>query len=458
MTERLVVVGGDAAGMSAAMQVRRRRPEVEVVVLERTTWTSYSACGIPYLVGGIVDDIDDLVARTPQSFRDENGVDGRTGHEVRALDLDAAEVEAWDHTAGRTVRLPYDQLHVATGAVPVRPPLPGLDLPFVHGVQTLDDAARLIERVQDAGGTRAVIVGGGYIGVEMAESFAQRGGDVTLLTAADQLMPTLDADMAAPLADEARKVGVDVRLSTEVEGVEAAGGDAPGGTVVAGGESFPADVVILGLGVRPNSALLGAAGVELGVRDAVRVDRRQRTSADGVFAAGDCCESFHVIAREPVHIPLGTVANKQGRVAGINLAGDYASFPGVLGTAVSRMCRTEVGRTGLSEREAEQYGFGYVAATVHATSRAGYFPDAERITVKALAERVTRRVIGAQVVGREGAAKRIDVLATAMWAGMTVDDVVELDLGYAPPFGPVWDPVHLVARRLVKLLDGSPAS
>src|SRR5918994_655790 len=222
MTERLVVVGGDAAGMSAAMQVRRRRPEVEVVVLERTTWTSYSACGIPYLVGGIVDDIDDLVARTPESFREKHGVDVRTGHEVRGLDLDAGEVEAWDHVEGRTVRLGYDQLHVATGAVPVRPPLPGLDLPFVHGVQTLDDAARLIERVQDAGGTRAVIVGGGYIGVEMAE----------------------------PLADEARKVGVDVRLSTEVEGVEAAGGDAPGGTVVAGGESFPADVVILGLGVR----------------------------------------------------------------------------------------------------------------------------------------------------------------------------------------------------------------
>jgi NADPH-dependent 2,4-dienoyl-CoA reductase/sulfur reductase-like enzyme len=458
MTERLVVVGGDAAGMSAAMQVRRRRPDVEVVALERTTWTSYSACGIPYLVGGIVDDIDDLVARTPQSFREKHGVDVRTGHEVRALDLDAGEVEAWDHVEGRTVRLGYDQLRVATGAVPVRPPLPGLDLPFVHGVQTLDDAARLLDQVQRDGGRRAVVVGGGYIGVEMAESFAQRGAEVTLVTASGQLMPTLDPDMAAPLADQARKVGIDVRLSTSVEGVEAGTGDTPGGTVVAGGESFPADVVVLGLGVRPNSALLAAAGVELGVRDAVRVDRRQRTSAEAVFAAGDCCESYHVIAREPVHIPLGTVANKQGRVAGINLAGDYAAFPGVLGTAVSRLCRTEVGRTGLSEREADGYGFGYVTATVEATSRAGYFPDAEPITVKALAERVSRRVIGAQVVGREGAAKRIDVLATAMWAGMTVDDVVELDLGYAPPFGPVWDPVHLVARQLVKLLDGSPAA
>ena len=463
MTERLVVVGGDAAGMSAAMQVRRRRPDVEVVVLERTTWTSYSACGIPYLVGGIVEDIDDLVARSPQSFRDDHGVDVRTGHEVRALDLDAGEVEAWDHGEGRTVRFGYDQLHVATGAVPVRPPLPGLDLPFVHGVQTLDDAARLLERVTGEGGKRAVIVGGGYIGIEMAESFAQRGAEVTLVTAADQLMGSLDPDMAAPLADQARSLGIDVHLGTAVEGVEAGGGTAgtgsaggAGGVVVAGGASFPADVVVLGLGVRPNSGLLADAGVALGVKGAVRVDRRQQTSAEGVFAAGDCCESFHVIARRPVHIPLGTVANKQGRVAGINLAGDYAAFPGVLGTAVSRLCRTEVGRTGLSEREAEQYGFGYVAATVQATSRAGYFPDAEPITVKALAERVSRRVIGAQVVGREGAAKRIDVLATAMWAGMTVDDVVELDLGYAPPFGPVWDPVHLVARKLVKLLDGTP--
>lgn len=470
MTDRLVIVGGDAAGMSAAMQVRRRQPDREVVVLEKGGFTSYSACGIPYVVGGVVDDIDDLVARTPEQFR-AHGIDVRLGHEVRALDLRAGVVEAWDHDAGATVRVDYDQLHLAMGAVPVRPPLPGLDLPFVHGVQNLDDAARLLAGVEagrgpDAGpasgsGLKVVVVGGGYIGIEMAESFVQRGAEVTLVEGTGQVMPALDADVAGPLADAMGEVGIDVRLDTLVEGIERAGGDrgAAGhaGVVVAGGERYPADLVVLGLGVRPNSGLAGDAGLDLGVRGAIRVDRRQRTSADAVWAAGDCCESFHVIARAPVHIALGTVANKQGRVAGINLAGDYAAFPGVLGTAVSKVCHTEVGRSGLSEREAERYGFAYVSATVEATSRAGYFPDAKPITLKCLAERGSRRLIGAQVMGHEGAAKRIDVLATAMWAGMTVDDLVDLDLGYAPPFGPVWGPVHLVARRLVRALDATAA-
>jgi NADPH-dependent 2,4-dienoyl-CoA reductase/sulfur reductase-like enzyme len=460
MTDRLVVVGGDAAGMSAAMQVRRRRPDTEVVVLEKGSWTSYSACGIPYLVGGVVEDLDDLVARSPQSFRDDHGVDVRTGHEVRALDLDAGEVEAWDHAEGRSIRLGYDRLHLATGAVPVRPDLPGLDLPFVHGVQTLDDAARLLDRIAAGDHGRVVVVGGGYIGIEMAESFVQRGAEVTLVEGSAQVMPSLDPDIAEPLAAAMVKVGIDVRLGTRVEGVETAdgaGSDGAGGVVVAGGERFPADLVVLGLGVRPNSALAADAGIELGVKGAVRTSRTQATSADGVWAAGDCCESFHVVAQRPVHIALGTVANKQGRVAGINLAGGYAAFPGVLGTAVSRVCHTGVGRTGLSSREADAYGFGYVTATVEATSRAGYFPDAKPITLKALAERGSRRLIGAQVIGAEGAAKRIDVLATALWAGMTVDDVVELDLGYAPPFGPVWDPVHIVARQLARQLDGTPA-
>jgi NADPH-dependent 2,4-dienoyl-CoA reductase/sulfur reductase-like enzyme len=467
MTERLVIVGADAAGMSAAMQVRRRQPRREVVVLERGEFTSYSACGIPYVVGGLVDDVDDLVARSPERFR-QHDIDVRLGHEVRALDLDAGEVEAWDHGRGEAVRIGYDQLHLATGAVPVRPPLPGLDRPFVYGVQNLDDAARLLAGAEAGGprgsgagdAMRVVVVGGGYIGIEMAEAFIQRGAAVTLVEGASQVMPTLDPDVAGPLVEAMEKIGIDVRLDTRVEGIESGGevegGAGHAGVVVAGGDRFPADLVVLGLGVRPNSGLAEAAGLDLGARGAIRVDRRQRTSAEGVWAAGDCCESFHVIARAPVHIALGTVANKQGRVAGINLAGEYAAFPGVLGTAVSRVCHTEVGRSGLSEREAQGYGFGYVTATVEATSRAGYFPDAKPVTLKALAERGSRRLIGAQVLGAEGAAKRIDVLATAMWAGMTVDDVVELDLGYAPPFGPVWDPVHIVARQLVRALDGGP--
>lgn len=446
MTDRLVVIGGDAAGMSAAMQVRRRQPDREIVVLERGRWTSYSACGIPYLVGGLVDDIDELVARTPETFRSEHDVDVRLGHEARAVDLDAREVEAWDADGGGVVRVGFDTLHVATGARPLRPDLPGVDHRMVHGVQTLDDAARLEAEVRGREGTRVVVVGGGYIGLEMAEAFVQRGLDVTLVEAAGQLMPTLDADVAAPLVGALEGLGIDVRLHTRLEAVDDGG-------VVASGERLAADLVVLGLGSVPNADLAADAGLTVGVKGAIRVDRRQRTSAEGVWAAGDCCESRHLVAGVPVHIALGTVANKQGRVAGINIAGGYAAFPGALGTAVTKVCSIEIGRTGLSLAECERYGFSAVEASVEGESRAGYLPERKRITVKALAEVGTGRLLGAQIVGEEGTAKRIDVLATAIQAGLTAEEVVELDLGYAPPFGPVWDPVHLVARGLVTALS-----
>ena len=446
MTDRLVVIGGDAAGMSAAMQVRRRQPDREIVVLERGRWTSYSACGIPYLVGGLVDDLDDLVARSPETFRSEHDVDVRLGHEARAIDLDAREVEAWDADGSRVVRVGFDTLHVATGARPLRPDLPGIDHPMVHGVQTLDDAAGLEAEVRGHDGARVVVVGGGYIGLEMAEAFVQRGLDVTLVEAAGQLMPTLDEDVAAPLVGALEGLGIDVRLHTRLEAVE-------DGAVVASGERLAADLVVLGLGSVPNADLAADAGLTVGVKGAIRVDRRQRTSVEGVWAAGDCCESRHLVAGVPVHIALGTVANKQGRVAGINIAGGYAAFPGALGTAVTKVCSVEIGRTGLSRAECERYGFAAVEASVEGESRAGYLPERKRITVKALAEVGTGRLLGAQIVGEEGTAKRIDVLATAIQAGLSAEEVVELDLGYAPPFGPVWDPVHLVARGLVTALS-----
>ena len=448
MTDRLVVIGGDAAGMSAAMQVRRRQPDREIVVLEKGRWTSYSACGIPYLVGGSVGVLDDLVARSPATFRDEHDIDVRLGHEARAVDLDARSVEVWDHDAGRAATVGFDTLHVATGARPLRPDLPGIDHPSVYGVQTLDDAAALEATIESRGVRRVAVVGGGYIGLEMAEAFVQRGVAVTLVEAAGHLMPSLDADVAAPLVGALEGLGIDVRLGTPLESVE-------DGAVVAAGERIAADLVVLGLGTRPNADLAADAGIDVGVKGAVRVDRRQRTSAEGVWAAGDCCESYHLVARAPVHIALGTVANKQGRVAGINIAGGYAAFPGALGTAVTRVCSVEIGRTGLSRREAGQFGFAAVEASIEGESRARYLPERRRITIKALAEVGTGRLLGAQIVGEEGTAKRIDVLATAIQAGLTAEQVVELDLGYAPPFGPVWDPVHLVARSLVRELSAA---
>ena len=426
--------------MSAASNARRQRPDLEIVALERGSRTSYSACGIPYLVAGDVADADQLVARTPQQFRDNQRIDVRLHHEATGIDLQARKVEVRDHAHDRTLQLGFDQLLVATGAHPVRPPLPGIDLPFVAGVQTVDDGEALLARARRGGCRNVVVVGGGYIGLEMAEAFVRWGANVTMLEAAPHVMGTLDADMAEPVASALRGVGVDVRTSTRVQGFE------PGRVLLDDGH-VDADLVVLGLGAAPSSGLAEAAGIDLGARGAIAVDRRQRTRTDGVWAAGDCAESRHLVSGRQVHVALGTVANKQGRVAGINLGGGYASFPGVVGTAITKVCQTEVARTGLGEREADEAGFGWVAARIETTVAVGYFPDPGPVTVKVLAERGTGRLLGGQIVGAEGSAKRIDTLATALTAGMTVFDVVDLDLAYAPPFSSVWDLVQVAARK-----------
>lgn len=442
MADRLVVIGGDGAGMAAAMQARRRQPYLEIVALEKGAWTSYSACGIPYLVAGDVGSLRDLVARSPQEFRDKHRIDVRLQHEVRAIDVDARRVEVRDHLRQRTIHVEFDQLHVATGARPLRPDLPGIDLEHVKGVQTLDDARVLLDHARTARCRSVVVVGGGYIGLEMAEAFVRWGASVTIIEGSDQLMRTLDADMASRLLEPMSAMGIAVRLDTRAAGFE------PGRVLVDGGEPLEADLVILGLGVVPNSELAADAGVATGVRGALVVDRRQRTNLDGVYAAGDCCASHHLVSGRPVHVALGTVANKQGRVAGINLGGGHATFPGVVGTAITKVCALEVARTGLTEVEAARDGFAPVAATVDATTRAGYLPDTEPMTVKLVADQGSGRLLGAQIVGGSGAAKRIDTVATALHGRLRVDEVIDLDLAYAPPFSSVWDPIASAARVL----------
>jgi NADPH-dependent 2,4-dienoyl-CoA reductase/sulfur reductase-like enzyme len=442
MAERLVVVGGDAGGMTAAMQARRRQPYLDIVAIEKGPWTSYSACGIPYLVGGEIDHLEQLVARTPQEFREQHRVDVRLHHEVVGLDLAAREVEVRDLQRERTITMGFDTLHLAMGARPARPPLPGIDSDFVKGVQTLDDARSLLEQARLSAAKRVVVVGGGYIGLEMAEAFVRRGASVALVEADDQLMRTLDRDMADRLLQPMRGLGIDVRVGVKVEAFE------PGAVVTSDGP-MPADLVVLGLGVVPNSELAEDAGIELGSRRSIRVDRRQQTSAEGVWAAGDCAESFHLVSNRPVHVALGTVANKQGRVAGINIGGGYATFPGVVGTAITKVCQYEVARTGLTETEARRDGFEYVTRTIETTTRAGYLPDARPMWVKLLAERDTGRLLGVQIMGEAGAAKRVDALAVALHARLTVQDLVDADLAYAPPFASVWDPVQIAARAIL---------
>lgn len=447
MSERLVVIGGDAAGMSAASQARRRRPDLEIVALERGDWTSYAACGIPYLVGGEVRALGDLVARSPRQFRDNYDIDVRMRHEAVAIDRDGSEVEVRDLDEGRTVRIGFDQLMIATGATPLSPPIPGIDGASVFGVQTLGDAERLLDRAQSARCEQVVVVGGGYIGLEMAEAFVQRGAQVTVVDAAPEVMRTLDPDMGALVRAAMEQHGIEVRCGVPVAGFEP-------GMVHLGDEQLPADLVVLGMGVRPNSELAAATGIPLGVADSIIVDDRQQTEVDGVWSAGDCAQTFHRVSRRPVHVALGTVANKGGRVAGINLGGGDATFPGVVGTAITKLCATEIARTGLSRAECDRAGIEFEAVQIQSDTTAGYWPEAQRMTVTMLAESGSHRLLGAQIVGGDGSAKRIDTVATALTAGFTLTEVIDLDLSYAPPFSPVWDPVQVAARQLEKKMGG----
>ena len=449
MTEKLVVVGGDAAGMSAATQARRLRDpdELDIVVLEQGPDVSYSACGIPYWVGDLVSDRDRLIARTASQFERQD-ITVHLGTRAQSIDLEAGAVTTDD---GR--RLPYDRLLVATGGRPLRPPVPGLDAPGVHGVHRLADGAAIRADVA-AGARRAVVIGGGYIGLEMAEVLLSRGLEVTVVLADPLPMQQLDEDMGRRVCAAMGEAGITVRPEEPVREIRT---DADG-TVAAvrtDAGDHEADLVVLGTGMRPEVSVAEAAGLRLGRTGAIEVDRTQRsTSHPEVFAAGDCAQTFHRLTGADVHIPLGTHANKQGRVAGSVIGGRAARFAGVIGTAVTKVCGTEIGRTGLSSKEAEEAGFAVLAETIEGTTKAGYFPGAEPIAVKVLIERGSGLLLGAQIVGGDGSAKRIDVFAAAIWAGMTAEQLAGADLSYAPPFSPTYDPVVVAARVVSRLEQG----
>jgi len=447
---RMVVIGGDAAGMSAAAQARRRRPasDLEIVAFERGPHTSYSACGLPYYAGGVVADWRELVARTPAQFAGQD-IDARTGHLVEEIDLVARRVRVRDLAGGRTFDEPWDVLVIATGSEPIRPPLPGIDLPGVHSLSILQDGIDL-RRAVDAKPARAVVIGGGYIGLEAAEALVYRGVPTSLVEQGPEVMNSVDPDMGALVGQALREAGVEVFTDEKVEAIE---GDTRARAVRTASRTLPADLVVLGLGTWPATRLARGAGIAIGQTGAIVVGPRMQTPQEGVWAAGDCVETRHLVSGAPVNYHLGTIANKQGRVCGINLGGGYATFPGALGTAVTQIWPVEVARTGLSEAELAPLGLEYETVSVDSTTRAGYFPGAAPIRTKVIAERRSGRLLGAQIVGREGAAKRIDVFATALWNRMTVDDMVHLDLSYAPPFAPVWDPVLISVRKLSERIE-----
>jgi NADPH-dependent 2,4-dienoyl-CoA reductase/sulfur reductase-like enzyme len=394
--------------------------------------------------------VEPLIAVTPEEFREKRGIDARILHEVLEVDLKARRVLVRRLDDSTEFREAFDHLVIATGAVPIVPNVPEADAGGIYHLSSLQTGLAVRKAVDEEKPAAAVIVGGGYIGLEMAEALVMRGLKVSLVERADQVMGTLDPDMGELVSRSMIKIGVSLYRGEALTGFEADRGKVR--AVVTDKRTIPADIVIMGLGVRPNSTLAEKAGIPLGVRGSIKVNERMQTAVDAVWAAGDCVESFHHVSRRPVNIALGTHANKQGRVAGINIGGGYATFPGVVGTAVSKICALEVARTGLQEREIKELGLEYVAGKIESSTRAWYYPHAGRITVKILAEKGCGRLLGGQIVGIEGAAKRIDVIAASLHAGFTVQDMINLDLSYAPPFSPVWDPVLIAARKALEMI------
>jgi NADPH-dependent 2,4-dienoyl-CoA reductase/sulfur reductase-like enzyme len=451
--ERLVVIGGDAAGMSAASQARKRRDEddLEIVAFERGRATSYSACGIPYWIGGAVGSEAELIARTPEQHR-ANGIDLRMRTEVVGIDLSARRVTRRELETGREYDEPYDSLVYATAACRCgrrRRASTHRASTACRCSTTAGPDRRAGQRAGRAGGRGRRRLHRPRAGRGLPGARPGRDGGRPLGHPDRHLRP----DIGAFIADAVVELGIRLVLGQSAARVETGADGRAVAVHLTDGQRLPADLVVLGLGVRPNVGLAQAAGIPLGPSGGIAVDNRMRTQVDGVWSAGDCVESRHRLSGQRMVVALGTHANKQGRVVGINLGGGYATFPGVIGTAVTKVCDLEVARTGLSEAEAEAAGYRYVTAHVDSTTKAGYFPGAKPVRVKLLAEKRSGRLLGGQIVGREGAAKRIDVLATAIWNEMSVDEVLGLDLSYAPPFSPVWDPVLIAARKAFEAVE-----
>ncbi|MFW6458488.1 MAG: FAD-dependent oxidoreductase [Halodesulfurarchaeum sp.] len=448
MSEPFVVIGGDAAGMSAASKARRETPDREIIVFERGEWVSYGACGLPYYVKGEIDTLEDLVSITASEFREERDIDLRTGHEVIAIDTGAKTVTV--DGPEETIEQSYGDLLVATGASSIVPPIDGIELPGVYTLHGMEDGRAIRQRIEESDPPESVgIVGGGYVGIEMAEAFHARGLDVHLFELLPHVLGPFGEAVGESVEAELREQGVSLSLETPVEGFE---GETELAAIETPEESVPVDMALVGVGVRANAALAESAGIEVGETGAIATDEYGRTSAPDVFAAGDCAEMTHAVTDEPVHVPLALSANRAGRAVGQTVAGAPTPVGPIVGTAAVKAFDLEAARTGLvHEDRAADAGFDPVSKTITTRSRAGYYPGGSPITVTLLGDRETGRVLGASMVGSEGVTKRIDTIATALHEGLTVEKLQRLDLAYAPPFGPTWDPVLTAA----KVLSGS---
>lgn len=431
----LVVVGGVAAGMSAATRARRLDPHLEIIVIEKGPVVSYGACGLPYFVEGRVREASQLIVYTPEYFRKERRIEVRTNSRAVAISHPRREV-----TLESGARVRYDRLVIATGARCDTSGITGATQPHVFTLHTLQDAERMRRFLDEKRPRRAVVVGAGYIGVEAADALRRNGLRVVVLERSQHALLRDDAWFTAAVRKQLEDHGVELRCGVTVQAIEA--------DRVA---DVPCDMVVISAGFRPNVEIAAAAGIEVGRTGAIRTDERTETNLTGVYAAGDCAEVMHLVSGRPTYIPLGTTANKAGRVAGANAAGARERFAGIVGTSIVGIFGVGFATTGFSETQARAEGFSPVAARIEAQARPRYF-QGRKTTVELVADRSTRRLLGGTVLGEEGAAGRINVIAAALQSRFRVDDLEQLDLAYSPPFSTAWDPLLIAAQQLIKEL------
>lgn len=449
---KVVIVGGVAGGATAAARIRRLDENAEIVVFEKSGFVSYANCGLPYFIGDVITDQEELTLQTPESFRDRFRISVKTNHEVTGVYPDEKTVMVRNNLTGDEWKEDYDKLILSPGARPVRPNLPGIDSERIFTLRTVEDTLRIHDYVSTRGVKSVVVAGGGYIGIETAENLRAKGLDVTIVQRPKQLMNTLDYDMAAFVHSKLRRNGVKLRLGSSVAGFM----DDNGGiiTLLDGEEGIAADMVILAIGVTPDSSLAKQAGLELGVKGSIVVNDRMETSAEDIYAVGDAVQVRHFVTGEDAVIALAGPANKQGRIAADNICGRDSHYRGSLGTSIIKIFDMTVAGTGLTEKAAAAAGLSYESVVLSPSSHAGYYPGAKVMTMKVVYEKESLRLLGAQIVGAEGVDKRIDVLATAIHAGIRADKLKDLDLAYAPPFSSAKDPVNMAGFMIENIAEG----
>lgn len=441
--ERLRIIGGVAAGMSAAAKARRVNPQLDIKVFTDNSYISYSSCGLPYYIGDIIKNHDSLIARTVEDFA-RQGTQVITGSRAVKIDSRQKQILLEDLSGSRSWTEEYDRLIIATGARPVRPSLAGAELKGIFTLRNIQDSQAIKAYLKEYQPKHAVVVGAGYIGLEMVENLLAYGCQLRVIEKAPQILTNMDPDLAEIVHSYMEKQGISVLTNSTLTGFQ---GRDRVNEVTVGSHTFPADIVILSMGVLPNSEIAAQAGIELGTGRAIRVNGRMETNQPGIYAAGDCATVWHLISEQEVYFPMGTTANKQGRVAGENAAGGNATFKGILGTGISRIIDMEVSRTGLSEQECKNLGIAHISRTIKSRTRVPYYPDAGLIWVKLTVEPDSRQQLGGQIVGFSGAGKRIDTIAAALASRCKIDDLYNLDLAYSPPFSPLWDPVLTAINR-----------